>query len=133
MDLFKSKPDMRTTTKFSFNVGYVFIGLVVVLVIVGLFNGLITSSNFPNVLDSILYPAVAFFSVGAARVVVENVSGVRRDDVGRTIPPEKTPDVQINDVTVENAASIVDSAANVNIDLPPMEAMPDLPTTRRRY
>lgn len=132
MGLIKYKPDTRTTTKFSFNVGYVFVGLVIGLIITGLFRGLITPENFASVLDSLLYPAVAFFGVGAARVVAENIGGVKRDQYGNTIPPTPVPEYQVNEIQVENADAIVDNAANVNVDLPPTMGVSDIPTTTRR-
>lgn len=118
MGLIKYKEDMRTTSKFSFNVGYVFVGLVIGLVITGLFKGLITSENFPSVLDSLLYPACLFFGVGTARVVAENLGGVTRDSAGNTIPPNPQPKIQVNDVRVENAEAIIDTATGVSVSAP---------------
>lgn len=99
---YKKKPT-RSSSKFTFNVGYILILLVVFLVVFGSVNGLINSNNLVDIMWCLLISAASFLGVNLARVAFENVAKINNGI--STDPPapieDETPkmDVKIEDST----------------------------------
>lgn len=95
----------RSSTKFAFNIGYILIAYVLVMITYGMSAKLVTADNFVPVILAVLGAGVSFFGINLARVTTENVYSVKSATNLAASSPEFPEETQLTSpagtVTVE--------------------------------
>lgn len=81
---------MRNATRFTFNIGYVVLAVMISVVAAGIFMKYINQSNIMELINSLLIFVAASFGINQARNTIENTTSIK---AGSPLPGSETSTV----------------------------------------